>query len=140
MYELLINSANRAFMSVFAKSCSDIDDSTFHLIRISQALTKREQVDLLSGICEDEMKTAGNLSTLFRLSSFATKMMDTYLKQEALIYLTSTLERPITDIIKEDKDCEIDPTKFTNSDLDIPGSRYLLLESGLFFIKTFVTC
>lgn len=128
MYEL-INAVDRTFIWTFAKACADFEDAAFHFIRISQVITKREQVDLLASICEEELKSASSIGTIFRLNSLATKMMDTYLKQEAAEYLLSTLENPISEILKEDRDCEIDPSKIDNCDPALLDSRHGLLES-----------
>jgi hypothetical protein len=128
MYDL-INAADRTFIWIFAKACADFEDAAFHLIRISQVITKSEQVDLLSSVCEDEMKSVASLGTMFRLNSLATKMMDTYLKQEAAAYLLSTLESPICEIIKEDRECEIDPSKIATCDAALLEIRHDLLAS-----------
>lgn len=59
-----------------------------------------------------------------------------YMKYDAMNFLLASIESPVLEIIKQDKDCEIDPSRLRNpGDAQFIDDRVNTLESELTYIE-----
>jgi hypothetical protein len=119
------------FFKAFGNACEDKEDAAFHITKISASLKKKQVIELISSLCEEEIEETTSFANLFRSNSLATKTLDMLMKHIAIDYVIDSIQNALAVILKENKDCEIDPDHFQNdSDKNCIEKRYTLLRGN----------
>ncbi|ORX59991.1 Rho GTPase activation protein, partial [Piromyces finnis] len=99
-------------VNLISKSCDTKDEAAREIVSILNE--GNLVIPFLSYQCKMEISNTKTHETLFRGSSFCTKGVDYYMKIICKDYLEETIGAIIKRIVKQHKDCEIDPSKLLN--------------------------
>jgi hypothetical protein len=93
---------------------------------------------LIWSLLEEEIENTKSIQTLFRGNTLATKLFEMYIRDQASKYLIAALETSINGIVKDDKECEIDPSRFgKREDKEDLEDRHRRLECKFIFQSKF---
>ncbi|KAL6597148.1 Rho GTPase activation protein [Neocallimastix californiae] len=99
-------------VNLISKSCDSKDEAARDIVAI---LNEGDlAIPFLSQQCKLEISKTKVPETLFRGTTFCTKGVDFFMKLICKDYLDETIGPTIKKIIKQHRDCEIDPTKLIN--------------------------
>ena len=105
---------------------------SFHLTRVCLTIPKRNAIFLIWSLLEEEIENTKSIQSLFRGNTLATKLFEMYIRDQASAYLIAVLETSIGAIVKDGKECEIDPSRFAKrKDKEDLEDRYSRLECTL---------
>ncbi|KAJ3045405.1 hypothetical protein HDV00_010275 [Rhizophlyctis rosea] len=107
----IILDPSRTALRVFSRVCEDQEDAALHILQIAECAPGDAASDFVTDLCVKEILDSKEPATLFRANSMATKTLDVYMKLIGMDYLREVLQSHIRDIMRWNKDCEIDPMK-----------------------------
>ncbi|OUM63679.1 hypothetical protein PIROE2DRAFT_61148 [Piromyces sp. E2] len=99
-------------VNLISKACDTKDEAAREIVTILNE--GNLAIPFLSYQCKLEISNTKSHETLFRGTSFCTKGVDYYMKLICKNYLEETIGPTIKKIVKQHKDCEIDPSKLLN--------------------------
>lgn len=70
----------------------------------------------LCGISASEIRATADANTIFRHNSLGSKAIDQYMKLVGMGYLKQVLQQFITEILVQNRPCELDPTRLEKTD------------------------
>ncbi|KAJ3294415.1 Ras GTPase-activating protein 1 [Borealophlyctis nickersoniae] len=126
--DIILDSTQTA-LRVFARVCDDKEGAAFDILQICRCAPGEAASQFVSALCEKEIAECKDPATLFRGNSMATKSLDVYMKLIGLDFLREVLQSFVKDVIKSNKDCEIDPMKLeAGDDAGVRDSHIAMLE------------
>jgi len=99
-------------VNLISKSCDSKDEAAREIVAILNE--GNLAIPFLSQQCKIEISKTKVPETLFRGATFCTKGVDYFMKLICKDYLEKTIGSILKRIIRQHKDCEIDPTKLIN--------------------------
>ncbi|KAJ3053824.1 hypothetical protein HK097_003290 [Rhizophlyctis rosea] len=112
----IILDPSRTALRVFSRVCEDQEDAALHILQIAECAPGDAASDFVTDLCVNEIEDSKDPATLFRGNTMATKTLDVYMKLVGMSYLREVLLPHIKDIMRLNKDCEIDPMKMEGGD------------------------